>query len=282
MKRKIIRIDENKCDGCGLCTQGCPEGAIKIIDGKAKLVGELYCDGLGACIGSCPQGAITIEEREAESYDEAKTMENIVSAGKGAIAAHLKHLKEHGQEEYLKQAYDYLRAHKIEVPAEVSSKESLPCGCPGTMMRDFRTDQQQDSKPVTLSKGTSRLRQWPIQLKLLNPQAPYFKHAELVIAADCVPFSYPDFHERFLKGKTLIIFCPKLDQAQEQYVEKLAGIFTYNDIKSVTLVYMEVPCCFGLVRLVEQAIQKSGKNITVKKHTISVRGEEVEDGKNKK
>jgi len=272
-KRKIIKIDEKKCNGCGLCVPNCPEGALQIIDGKARLVGELLCDGLGACIGECPEGAITIEEREAVEYNEDEVMKNVSKSGPGVITAHLKHLKDHGQEDYLEQAHKYLKKHKIDIPKEEES-DKLPCGCPGTMMRDFRKEKKVETKVSTVSTS-SQLQQWPIQLQLVSPLAPYFKDADLVIAADCVPFSYANFHERFLKDKALVIFCPKLDKTLDIYVEKLAAIFKQNNIKSITLLHMEVPCCFGLVTLVQEALKKSGKNIIIKEYTVSVKGEIV-------
>jgi NAD-dependent dihydropyrimidine dehydrogenase PreA subunit len=274
MKRKIIKIDEEKCNGCGKCVPDCPEGALQIIDGKARLVGELLCDGLGACIGNCPEGAITIEEREAEEYDERKAMKNIVAKGPAMIKAHLKHLKDHSQDEYLKIAKDFLQEKKITVPELEDAGHTGPHGgaCPGSMMMSFGGT----TSPAHQTAGpapSSELRQWPVQLQLLNPSAPYFKNVDLVIAADCVPFAYADFHRRFLKDKVLIIFCPKLDTTLEEYVEKLTAIFKNNDIKSVTILHMEVPCCFGTVSLVEEALKKSGKNILVKDYTISLRGE---------
>jgi len=235
-KRKIIKIDEKKCNGCGLCVPNCHEGALQIIDRKARLIGEFLCDGLGACIGECPEGALTIEEREAEKFNEDKVI-------------------------------------KIDIPKEEASDE-LPCGCPGTMMRDFRNDKKVEAKAAVVNTG-SQLQQWPIQLQLLNPLASYFKDADLVIAADCVPFSYSNFHERFLKGKTLIIFCPKLDKVLDMYLEKLVEILRENNIKSITLLHMEVPCCFGLVTLLQKALKESGKNIIIKDYTISVKGELV-------
>jgi NAD-dependent dihydropyrimidine dehydrogenase PreA subunit len=259
MKRKIISIDEEKCNGCGVCASGCPEGALQIIDGKARLVNELFCDGLGACIGTCPQGAITIEERDVEAYDEEKVMENIVKHGKETILAHLKHLKEHSQKEYLSQALEYLKRKKIAVAFD-REKGPAECGCPG-------------SKTTDLRQSPSALGNWPIQLQLLTPLAPYFQNADLVIAADCVPFSYANFHSRFLTGKILIVFCPKLDKVTEAYVEKLSELFKHNEIKSLSLVHMEVPCCFGLVKIVEEAIRASGKNILTKEYTISIKGE---------
>jgi NAD-dependent dihydropyrimidine dehydrogenase PreA subunit len=273
MKRQIIKIDEQKCNGCGLCIPNCPEGALQIIDGKARLVSDLLCDGLGACIGHCPQGAITVEEREAEHYDEKKTMENIIKAGPNTIRAHLKHLRDHGQKEYLKQAFEALAEKNIPVP-EDDSGPSANGGCPGTKMMDLRGKQALSQGPQASSLNLqSELRQWPIQLKLLNPLAPYFDNADIVVAADCVPFTYADFHRKFLKGKVLIILCPKLDNAYQDYVEKLTGILTNNNVKSITTVHMEVPCCSGTVQVIEEAVKRSGKTIIIKDYTISLKGE---------
>ncbi len=273
-KRKIIKIDKEKCNGCGLCIPNCPEGALQIIDGKVRLISDLFCDGLGACIDHCPEGAITTEERDAQPYDEKKVMGNIVKQGENTIKAHLKHLKEHGEHEYLKQAHEYLKEKNIKIPVE-ETKETLPCGCPGTMMKDFRVEKIQTAKEPAVNAGRSQLRQWPVQLRLLNPHAPYFKNADLLIVADCIPFTYPDFHNRFLKNKIVVIFCPKLDQASDMYIEKLKEIFIHNNIKSITLVHMEVPCCFGLAQLTEEALKQSGKNIAVKEYTVSIKGEIV-------
>jgi Pyruvate/2-oxoacid:ferredoxin oxidoreductase delta subunit len=278
MKRKVIRIDEAKCNGCGLCIPDCPEGAIQLIDGKARLISDLFCDGLGACIGTCPEKAITIEEREAEPYDEAKVMENIIKAGPSTIKAHLEHLRDHGQKEYLDKAMDILKARGIEIPMDLGTlepRDTSACGCPGAKAMDFRDEGEEPGTETTVSRR-SALRQWPVQLQLLSPYAPYFKDAHLVITADCVPFAQPDFHERFLKGKILIILCPKLDKVGDEYLEKLAEILKSNDIKSITIVHMEVPCCFGLTRLVREAVKASGKDITVKDYTISIRGDVVE------
>ena len=260
------------CNGCGLCVTNCPEGALQIIDGKARLVGELLCDGLGVCIGQCPEDAIYIEEREAEKYDESKVMPNIIKGGVAVIAAHLKHLKEHGQEEYYHQAVAILKQQNISIPFSQAQGASHG-GCPGNQMIDSRNKKVQDVPTVAQGHLHSELGQWPIQLQLLNPLAPYFKDADIVIAADCVPFTYANFHQRFLRGKTLIIFCPKLDGKYEEYVEKLKNIFIGNSIKSVTLVHMEVPCCFGLVKMCDEALQQSGKHIILKEYNISLKGE---------
>lgn len=271
MKRDIIKIDETKCNGCGMCIPNCPEGAMQIIDGKARLISDLFCDGLGACIGHCPQGAITIEQRESVPYDERRVMDNIVKAGPAVTAAHLKHLKDHAQTDYLAQALAYLKEKNIAVPAEEPMKEHEPCGCPGSQAHDLR--HRAPAPAGTAGPVPSELNQWPIQLHLINPQAPYFKNADLVVAADCVPFAYGDFHRRFLKGKMLVNFCPKLDDAADVYVAKLAALFAHNDIKSVTLVHMEVPCCFGVEKIVTEAIRQSGKNVIIKEYTVSIQGE---------
>lgn len=274
-KRKIIRIDEEKCDGCGLCIPNCPEGALQVIDGKARLLSDLFCDGLGACIGHCPQGAITIEEREAQGYDERKVMENIVKQGENVIKAHLAHLKEHGAHEYLKQALDYLKEKNIKVPQE----ESVPAShkhstCPSVQVIDLRSKKDEETKKEYAISGASQLNNWPVQIKLVPVNAPYLNSADLLIAADCVAFSYANFHDDLLKGKALLVGCPKLDDA-EFYKEKLTGIFKNNQIKSVTCAHMEVPCCFGLVSIVQSAIAASGKEIPYQEVTIGIKGERL-------
>jgi len=236
-KRKIIKIDEEKCNGCGLCIPNCAEGALQIIDGKAKLVKEIYCDGLGACLGHCPEGAITIEEREAKAFDEKATKR------------HLGELK------------------------KKEKKENLACGCPGTAVKTLKKQKApRPSSGQAAKKGGSELGNWPVQLMLVPVQAPYLKDADLLIAADCVPFSYPDFHQDFLKGRALVIGCPKLDAATI-YEEKLTEIFKANNIKTITVVHMEVPCCFGLVQIVNEALRLSGRKIPMKEVTIGIRGE---------
>ncbi|MFC1594242.1 ATP-binding protein, partial [Candidatus Omnitrophota bacterium] len=251
-KRKIIRIDENKCNGCGLCIPNCPEGALQMIDEKARLVSDLFCDGLGACIGHCPEGAITIEEREAQEYDERKVMENIVKQGKNVIEAHLEHLKDHGAKEYLQQAIDFLKEKDIEVPQEsvACSGGPLPCGCPGSMVQDFRADEKQEAAaPAQTASSPSHLKQWPVQIMLVPPFAPYLNNADVLIAADCVAFAYADFHSDLLKGKALLVGCPKLDDVSV-YKEKFIQMLENNTIKSITYAHMEVPCCFGLLPII--------------------------------
>jgi len=268
LKRDIIRINEERCTGCGSCVTGCPEGALQIIDGKARVLSDLFCDGLGACIGDCPEGAIEIETREAEPYDECKVMGNIAKAGPNVIKAHLQHLQEHGQEDLVNEAIDFLKENSIEIPDY--EEKPLACGCPGSMTRDLIRSDNQPHKQVML---TSELGNWPIHLQLLNPNAPYLKNAELLLAADCAPFAYTNFHQRFLKDKVLIILCPKLDKIIEEYVDKLSEIFQKQDIKSISIVHMEVPCCSGIEIVVQRALEKAQKNIIVKDYTISINGE---------
>jgi NAD-dependent dihydropyrimidine dehydrogenase PreA subunit len=282
-RRRIIKIDLEKCTGCGDCIPNCPEGALQVIDGKARLVSDLFCDGLGACIGSCPEDAIAIEEREAEAYDEKRVMENIVPQGTNTIRAHLRHLREHGAEDYYREAVRYLEERHVPVPPLEDAPEALPCGCPGTAVREWGGKADAacgcEDGPVPeagpLDEGRPRpseLRQWPVHLMLVPTAAPYLRDAELVIAADCVPFACADFHEDFLRGKALLVGCPKLDDA-DYYEKKLATIFAGNNIRSVTVVHMEVPCCFGLVSVVKNAIETSGKTVPFAEVTVGVKGD---------
>ena len=277
-KRKIIKIDEEKCNGCGLCIPNCPGGAIQIIDGKAWLISDLFCDGLGACIGHCPQGAITIEEREAEDYGERKVMENIVKQGKNVIKAHLEHLKGHGQNEYLEEAMDFLKEKKIELPLDETKghaeHEHGFSGCPSAEIIDFRKKEETPKKEKVASKGKSELKTWPVQIMLVPPNAPYLNNADLLIAADCVPFAYAGFHEDLLKGKILLVGCPKLDDTQI-YQEKINQILEQDNIKSITYAHMEVPCCSGLIGIISEAISQSGKDIPFQEVIISIKGEKI-------
>jgi ferredoxin len=275
MKRKIIRIDADTCNGCGQCLPNCPEGALQLIDGKARLVSDLFCDGLGACIGTCPLGAIHIEEREAAPYDERQVMAHIASQGENVIRAHLEHLAAHNEEFFLEQGRQYLREKGIPLPESEKEKGPGFHGCPGSQMRDRRGQEasRPAAKPAAGSGSPSELRTWPVQLQLLNPQASFFDSADLLIAADCVPFAYSAFHNDFVRGKIPIIFCPKLDQASEQYLDKLAAIFTLHPIRSLHVVHMEVPCCSGTTALVRQALVRAGKEIPLHEYTISLQGE---------
>lgn len=300
MKRKIISIDKEKCTGCGKCIPDCPEGALQVIDGKARLVSDLFCDGLGACIGTCPEGAISVIEREAGPYDERAVMAVIAKQGAPVIKAHLEHLAGHGQTGFYNEAIECLIENGMPIPEhdnsgvlkgrgkeQVSGEHPGPAtcppgpdrkhpfsGCPGSAARSIPRDSS--GSPGTGRPGScpaqSELRQWPVQLSLLNPSAPYFDNADLLVSADCVPFAYAGFHEDLLRGRILIIFCPKLDADIEGYIEKLAEIFNRHIIKSITVARMEVPCCGGVRYVVEKALEKAGKKIPVEEKTISIRG----------
>ena len=277
MKREIIKIDKEKCNGCGECIPACPEGAIQLIDGKARLVSDLVCDGLGACVGDCPEDAITIEKREAKPYEEEKVMENLIPQGKKVIRAHLQHLNEHGENEYLEQAEKFLQEKGIEVP-EYKKGETMEnqCGCPGSQAQKLKKKEQskhkseQQGKPDKIS---SKLQQWPVQLKLLNPDAPYFENADLLVSADCVPYAYGDFHRKFMEDKVVITFCPKLDQNIEKYTDKFEYLFKNRDINSVTVLNMEVPCCKGTLKIVQEAINRAEKGVPISNYTITIDGE---------
>lgn len=299
MKRKIISIDDTKCTGCGQCIPDCPEGALQLIDGKARLVSDLFCDGLGACIGTCPEGAISIVEREAGAYDERAVMGTIVKQGTPVIKAHLEHLAGHGQVDFYNEAIEYLIENGIPIPDHEppaarkpapfgthQARKSPPAichagphepnpfaGCPGSAARTIpRESPHLGPRQPVPGTTASELRQWPVQLALLNPAAPYFKDAHLLIAADCVPFAYAGFHAEFLKGKILIIFCPKLDQDIDGYIGKLAAIFTMHTIQSITILHMEVPCCSGVRYVVDKALAQSGATIPVDEKTVTIDG----------
>lgn len=252
--RKIVNIDENKCNGCGLCVPNCAEGAIKIIDGKAKLLAENLCDGLGACLGECPMGAITITEREAEEFDESAVHEHLNKTEEHSCSGNHGH---HG-------VHEHHGAHG-------------GGGCPGSRaMAINRQENSAKAAAVTSDdievKIKPQLTQWPVQLMLVPEKAPYFENADLLITADCVPFAYPNYHLELLKGKKVVMGCPKLDDLG-YYIEKLTGIIENNSINSVTVAFMEVPCCGGIVMAAERALQMSGKNIPLHKIRISINGE---------
>ncbi|MDD3934037.1 MAG: 4Fe-4S binding protein [Methanoculleus sp.] len=275
MKRKIIDIDEEKCTGCGLCIPDCPEGALQVIDGKARLVSDLFCDGLGACIGTCPEGAISVIEREAVPYDEKAVMATIVPQGEAVIRAHLEHLLGHGEEGLYRQAVEYLTANGIPIPEHKTA--GTPTACPGSAAMSFPREHAGDREGA--ARAESELRQWPIQLKLLNPGAPYFDDADLLISGDCVPFAYADFHREFLRDKIVIMFCPKLDTDVDGYITKLAAIFSQHTVRSITVLHMEVPCCSGVRYVVDEALKRSGKEMPVTEHTITVQGRAEEGSK---
>lgn len=241
--RKIIEIDEDLCNGCGQCVPACAEGAIQVIDGKARLIAEKYCDGLGACLGECPTGALTVIEREAEEFDEEATEE---------------HLKAQEQ---------------TEKPVEAT----LACGCPSSQVQTFAAppSHQETNTSEPPERVETALSHWPVQIRLVPPTAPFLKKAHLLVAADCTPVAYPAFHQDFLRGKVVMVGCPKFDDALA-YVQKFVDIFKTADIKSVTVVVMEVPCCHGLPTIIKKGMELAGKTIPIDQVTISARGEVLE------
>jgi NAD-dependent dihydropyrimidine dehydrogenase PreA subunit len=233
--RKIIEIDEAKCNGCGQCVSACSEGALQLIDGKARVVAETYCDGLGACIGECPQGALKIVEREAESFNEKATGQHV--KGQKAEAGH----------------------------------GTLPCGCPGTSVQTFRAPSAGATKPALCGSAGSALTHWPVQIRLVPANAPFLKGADLLIAADCTAYAYAGFHSELLSGRALMVGCPKLDDAQ-QIQDKFVEIFGNAGIKSVTIASMEVPCCSKLPMIIKKALEISDADIPVKEVVIGLQG----------
>jgi NAD-dependent dihydropyrimidine dehydrogenase PreA subunit len=226
VKRKIVQIDEEKCDGCGQCIPNCAEGALKIVDGKARLVSDIYCDGLGACLGHCPMGAISIIERDASKFDEEAV-------------------------------HQYL-----------TDQEPLVCGCPSSVARSLEVEEGE----AVEEPHASSLSHWPVQLNLVPVKAPFFKDADLLLMADCVAVAHPSLHASLLKGRTVLIGCPKFDDARG-YVSKLAEILRQNNVRSMTVAHMEVPCCSGLERIAELALKASGKMIPTQRLIVSVEGE---------
>ncbi len=263
--RKIVKIDKEKCNGCGLCVPACHEGAIEIIDGKARVVDDKFCDGLGDCLGECPLGAITIIEREAVEYDEEAVQERITI------------LNQQGNHQGIN--------HSLQAGKHIHH-EDHGGGCPGSRMMDMRGSKgyneadkiEQDRLAVENNdleiRIKSQLNQWPVQLNLTPEKAPYFENAELLLTADCVPFAYPNFHLDLLKGKTVVTGCPKLDDAG-YYLQKLTEIVNKNNLKGITVAFMEVPCCTGIVRIIEEAIIRAGKNIPLNKVRISINGQKI-------
>lgn len=243
VKRKIVEIDQDRCDGCGQCVLSCAEGAIKIVDGKARLISDQYCDGLGACLGECPRDALRIIERDADEFDEQ------------AVEQHLQDSPAH----------------------RPTAAEAAPAGCPSAQAR-ILAGQKNRSAPTAPAAGAgqqSALSHWPVQIRLVQPAASFLKHADLLVAADCTPVAYPNFHRDFLAGKTILIGCPKFDDAAS-YREKFTQIFKTAGIKSVTVVVMEVPCCQGLPQMVKAGMEQAGVKIPMEKVVVSAEGDIVE------
>ncbi|MFA5816578.1 MAG: 4Fe-4S binding protein [Bacteroidales bacterium] len=308
MKREIITIDEELCNGCGLCVPNCHEGALQVIDGKARLVSDLMCDGLGACIGHCPEGAITIEEREAEPFDEIKVMQQMISKGKNTIIAHLGHLKEHGEKDFLRQGakakveyhddnnhnnhnhhnhHNHHEHHGHKTDLDTAEENGSSCGCAGSKTQTFTPILA--AEPISGRHLSSALTHWPVQMHLINPGAGHFQGSHLLLAADCTAFSLGSFHPGFLQGKTLAIACPKLDSNREVYVEKLKILIDESQIDMLTIMIMEVPCCSGLLQMAELALSQCSRQIPVKLIIVSVDGQikeektvRLEDGKTRR
>jgi ferredoxin len=235
VQRKIIRIDEDLCDGCGACVPSCAEGAIEMVDGKARMVAEKYCDGLGACLGECPRGALTMVERIADEFDEEAVEEYLATKKKEELGADL----------------------------------VMACGCPSSQIRTFSPREAGDAVQTS---QLSELSHWPVQIKLVPPTAPFLKGAHLLVAADCAPVAYPNFHRDFLRGKAVMIGCPKFDDVRE-YVEKFTEVFETADIRRITVVDMEVPCCSALPKIVKSAMERAGKSIPLEEVVIGSSGE---------
>ncbi|OUJ19540.1 Ferredoxin [Methanonatronarchaeum thermophilum] len=265
VKRDVIEIDREICDGCGECIPACPEGAIQVIDGKAMLVNEAFCDGLGACIGDCPKNAIEITEKDVEPYNEEEVVEKMVQQGPNVLKTHLQHLSDHGQQELLETAVNHLKELGIEPPIEFEANEieKTSHSCPGAQI-------QTDDKK-TVGDEEYRLNQWPIQLTLVPVKAPYFQTEELVFIADCVTPTYPDIHQ-IIRGRPLVMGCPKLDE-RDSYINKLTKILEQNPIEKITNIHMEVPCCYGTKQIIEKAIEKIDREIQTKEIIITVDGE---------
>jgi len=280
MEREIVKIDEKLCDGCGQCVPECHEGALQIIDGKARLISDLMCDGLGACIGHCPQGAISIEKREAQPYDEIEVIGEMVKKGENTVIAHLSHLKEHGETGFLKQGVNYLLQNAENIDFDVKGvigrvhNYGHSGGCPGSAERTMVRDSNHNNLH---SEIDSELTHWPVQMHLINPVAQHFRGSDMVLAADCVAFSMGNFHQKYLRGKTLAIACPKLDTSMDIYFEKIIRLIDEAGINTLAVMMMEVPCCSGLLSIVKQAVDKAYKKVPIKKIIVGIKGEVLQE-----
>ena len=307
MKRQIIEIDEDKCTGCGECIPNCHEGALQMIDGKARLISDLMCDGLGACIGHCPEDAIEIIEREAQPYDEIAVIKEMVTKGKNTIIAHLAHLKDHKEFGFLKQGVKWMQENKeiidfnvdevisIVHNGAIEQKEAAPSacgcgndddhhqhnhhqpnhehnggGCPGSLSQSFNKPQTKNTEDM--NDIPSQLTHWPVQMHLINPAASPFQDSDLVLAADCVAFSLGYFHNKYLKGKTLAIACPKLDSNTDIYIQKLTSLIDDAKVNTITVMKMTVPCCGGILQMAQIASQQASRKVPIKSVTVDING----------
>jgi len=306
MVREMVKINEELCDGCGLCVPNCHEGALQVIDGKARLVSDLMCDGLGACLGHCPQGAISIEKREADPYNEAEVMKKMVEKGRNTVLAHLKHLQEHGETGFLNEAIEYMKQNRESLPfqpaeviralnadaAQIDPHQHAghshpsahavhggnPGGCPGSRTMVLERKASQGATAAALvPEQSSELRQWPVQLHLVNPQAPYYRGADVLLAADCTAFALGNFHSHHLKGKALAIACPKLDSNIEEYVNKITSMIDYAQIDTLTVMIMQVPCCGGLLQIARSSVTAARRKVPVKLIVVSHEGEVIRE-----
>ncbi|MBP1728600.1 MAG: 4Fe-4S ferredoxin iron-sulfur binding domain protein [Deltaproteobacteria bacterium] len=268
MLRKIVTIDQNKCNGCGLCVPSCAEGAITMINGKAVLAADNLCDGLGACLGECPQDAIKIIEREADEFDEAVVAKHLQELGKFPPQGH-EHHHEHKQHGHKQHDHGHRESHGDKHHGH-HGHHGQGGGCPGSRAMTFAPPAA--AAAAETGSRQSTLAQWPVQLHLVPTTAPYFQDADLLIAADCVPFAYADFHKDYLAGKAVVIGCPKLDDNQF-YLQKLTELFRNSSLQSITVMRMEVPCCGGIVMAARQALAASGKEIPFTEVTVGIRGE---------
>ncbi len=259
--RNIIVIDEEKCDGCGNCVPACVEGALQVIDGKARLMKESYCDGLGACLGDCPQGALTVTQLEVDSYDEGGVLSYLAQKSPELVQRHVEHLQAHGM----------TSSH---VPPATQLQRAPVAMCPSIQVSAWSEPAEAESnaeRATSAPRVKSELRQWPVQLTLLPVQAPFLQQADLTLIADCVPFANPNMHADFIRGSAIAVGCPKLDDAQA-YIGKLTQILMNNDIRSLKVAYMEVPCCRGLVFIAQQALKASGKELPIEMAMVSIDG----------
>lgn len=306
MEREIIQIDEDKCTGCGECIPNCHEGALQMIDGKARLISDLMCDGLGACIGHCPEDAIEIIKREAQPYNEIAVIKEMVTKGRNTVIAHLTHLKDHKEFGFYKQGIKWMQENSAKINFDVDDvvsivhngtkeEDSSACacgndenhhqedskphnhehvhgdgGCLGTLSQSI--DKSQDINTENMQDIASQLTHWPVQMHLINPAASHFQNSDLVLAADCVAFSMGDFHQKHLKGKTLTIACPKLDSNKDVYVQKLISLINDAKVNTITVMKMTVPCCGGILQMAQIASQQASRKVPIKSITVDING----------